>query len=209
MIWPCLLGLVGLDTTTFANTSLQHDLGPKAAVWMSADTAHCQPQSPCTDATMSILPHAAELANGYHLEPGVPSISEYRNLRKAAGLTPVTEAQATRVAPGSWYGCYITYRNQDDDQPRAVAMGRIIGDGGWYFHIADMATLPEHQRRGLGGIVLKHLLAYIKENSPDDGQPYISLFADPPGVRLYEKNGFVACEHSNELGMIMAAKKED
>ncbi|WP_370260313.1 hypothetical protein [Cryobacterium sp. TMT3-29-2] len=29
-------------------------------------------------------------------------------------------------------------------------MGRIIGDGGWYFHIADMATLPEFQGRGLG-----------------------------------------------------------
>ena len=30
------------------------------------------------------------------------------------------------------------------------ARGRVIGDGGWYFHIADMATLPEHQGRGLG-----------------------------------------------------------
>jgi len=33
-------------------------------------------------------------------------------------------------------------------------MGRVIGDGGWYFHIVDMAVLPEHQRRGLGDAVL-------------------------------------------------------
>ncbi|KAL1866673.1 hypothetical protein Daus18300_006617 [Diaporthe australafricana] len=149
---------------------------------------------------------ATELPRDYRLERGVPAITEYRDLRKSAGLTPVTEEQAAHVASGSWYGCHITYRNQDDDQSRVVAMGRIIGDGGWYFHIADMATLPEHQRKGLGDIVLKHLLQYIKENSPKDGTPYISLFADPPGLRLYGKNGFVAAEHTNELGMIMAAQ---
>lgn len=149
-----------------------------------------------------------ELPLGYRLEPKVPSTAEYRNLRKSAGLTPVTEAQAARVASGSWYGCHITCRNNEGDQPRAVAMGRIIGDGGWYFHIADMATLPEHQRKGLGSIILQHLLAYIKENSPDDGTPYINLFADPPGRRLYENNGFIAGEHFNELGMVLAKKKE-
>lgn len=82
-------------------------------------------------------------------------------------------------------------------------MGRIIGDGGWYFHIADMATLPEHQRKGLGGIILKHLLSYIRENIPGGGKPYISLFADPPGRRLYDQHGFVAGEKFDELGMVL------
>lgn len=150
-----------------------------------------------------------ELPAGYRLEHGVPPIAEYRNLRKSAGLTPVTEGQAARVASGTWYGCHITYRSHDDERPKAVAMGRIIGDGGWYFHIADMGTLPEHQRKGLGSIVLKRLLAYIKENSPADGEPYINLFADPPGRRLYEKNGFVAGESFNELGMVLAPEKKD
>lgn len=150
----------------------------------------------------------AELPSGYHLERGVPSITEYRNLRKSAGLTPVTEAQAARVASGSWYGCHITCQDENNGQLRAVAMGRIIGDGGWYFHIADMATLPERQRKGLGSIILKHLLAYIKENAPEDGTPYISLFADPPGRRLYESNGFVAGEHFNELGMVKVEPKK-
>ncbi|KAI7782920.1 hypothetical protein LA080_012794 [Diaporthe eres] len=151
---------------------------------------------------------AGELPLGYHLEPSVPSTAEYRNLRKVAGLTPVTEAQAARVASGSWYGCHITYRKNDDEQPRAVAMGRIISDGGWYFHIADMATLPEHQRRGLGSIVLHRLLAYIDENKPEDGTPFINLFADLPGRRLYEKNGFVAVERLNELGMALPSSRK-
>lgn len=149
-----------------------------------------------------------ELPPGYRLEQSVPPTAEYRNLRKTAGLTPVTEAQAARVASGSWYGCHLTYRNNEDDEPRVVAMGRIIGDGGWYFHIADMATLPEHQRKGLGSHILQHLLAYIKEKSPDDGTPYINLFADPPGRKLYEKTGFVAGERFNELGMVLDEKKD-
>ena len=45
-------------------------------------------------------------------------------------------------------------------------MGRIIGDGGWYFHVADMATLPDHQRRGLGVLVLSTLLERIAEHAP-------------------------------------------
>ena len=31
-----------------------------------------------------------------------------------------------------------------------VGMGRLLGAGGWYFHVLDMAVLPDHQRRGLG-----------------------------------------------------------
>lgn len=69
-------------------------------------------------------------------------------------------------------------------------MGRIISDGAWYFVIADMAVLPQHQRRGLGDVILKHLVAYIRKNAPE-GDPYVCLSADPPGRRLYAKNGFV------------------
>ncbi|KAK3489306.1 uncharacterized protein B0T23DRAFT_385164 [Neurospora hispaniola] len=129
------------------------------------------------------------LPKGYVLHAGYPPVSSYRHLRSASGLTPRSVAQAAPVPSNSWYGCYITH---DDNKP--VAMGRIIGDGGWYFHIADMATLPEHQRKGLGDVVLKELLAYIARNAPCDEKegeyPYITLFADGPGRRLYEKNGF-------------------
>jgi GNAT superfamily N-acetyltransferase len=71
----------------------------------------------------------------------------------------------------------------------AVAMGRVIGDGGWYFHIADMATLPAHQRKGIGRLVLQTLLDRIHEAAP--GTPWITLFADEPGVPLYRSMGFV------------------
>jgi GNAT superfamily N-acetyltransferase len=68
-------------------------------------------------------------------------------------------------------------------------MGRIIGDGGWYFHIVDMAVLPEHQRRGIGDVILTSLIDRIRREAP--AEPYISLLADAPGRRLYERHGFV------------------
>lgn len=68
-------------------------------------------------------------------------------------------------------------------------MGRAIGDGGWYFVVADMATAPDHQRRGLGRAVIDHLHADIERRAP--GEPYVTL-ADAAGRRLYEHAGFTA-----------------
>ncbi|RYO86434.1 hypothetical protein DL764_009009 [Monosporascus ibericus] len=139
---------------------------------------------------------ANNLAAGYVLHDDYPSLDDYLHLRAASGLKPVNSAQGAAVIKGSWYGCYVTTA---DDPSKAVAMGRIIGDGGWYFHITDMAVLPSHQRRGLGDAVLKRLLAKIKTDAAP-GEAYVTLMADPPGRRLYEKNGF-ADAMPQEMGM--------
>ena len=70
-----------------------------------------------------------------------------------------------------------------------MAMGRVIGDGGWYFHVVDMAVLPDHQRRGLGSAVLRYLLEQIRTRAPKGA--FVSLLADPPGRPLYARHGFV------------------
>ena len=68
-------------------------------------------------------------------------------------------------------------------------MGRVIGDGGWYFHVVDMAVLPDHQRRGLGSAVLTYLLEQIRARAPKGA--FVSLLADRPGRPLYARHGFV------------------
>ena len=122
--------------------------------------------------------------DGYRLVDGPPSVAAYLELRARAGLSPKRDDQAAASLPGSWAACHVLYDGDD----HAVAMGRLIGDGGWYFHVIDMAVLPEHQRRGLGTAVLDHLLAEVRRRAPRGA--YVNLLADPPGRPLYARHGF-------------------
>ncbi|WP_462418944.1 GNAT family N-acetyltransferase [Kytococcus sp. Marseille-QA3725] len=128
-----------------------------------------------------------------------PTLAEYLDMRPAAGLSPVTAEQGAPALTGSW--AWATVRAPDG---RLAAMGRVIGDGGWCFHVADMATHPDHQRRGLGRAVLQRLLDRITAEAPE--RPYVTLMGDGPGRRLYSSMGFVdAMPHS--MGMRWAPQE--
>ena len=136
------------------------------------------------------------LAPGYELVDGSPSTQDYLDLRLRSGLSPKRTEQAAEALRGSWAACHVLHEHEG----RSVAMGRVIGDGGWYFHVADMAVLPEHQRRGLGGAVLSYLLDRIRARAPRGA--LVTLLADPPGRALYAKHGFVESAPGS-IGMIL------
>lgn len=124
------------------------------------------------------------LHRDYRLLDGAPLLADYLRLRLESGLSPKSEAQGAGALTGSW-----TFRHVIDAAGETVGMGRVVGDGAWYFLIADMATLPQHQGQGIGGAILDALLAHITEHAPSGA--YVTLTADPPGKRLYEQRGFV------------------
>lgn len=150
-------------------------------------------------------PDGLALPGGYALHSGSPSVAEYRRLRADSGLTPVSETQAAKAIPGTWAFRHvrsITPHSGDDSTDavgEAVAMGRIVGDGGWYFVVADMATLPDHQRRGLGRVILTSLLDEVRASAEPGA--FVTLTADPPGRRLYESLGFEDVRIADEAGM--------
>jgi GNAT superfamily N-acetyltransferase len=137
------------------------------------------------------------LPEPYRLVEGPPDVDSYLALRRRAGLTPRTRAQAEAALVGGWAAVHAT-----DGQGRPVGMGRVIGDGGWYFHVVDMAVDPQHQRRGIGDGILDWLLARIAELAPPGA--YVSLLADEPGRRLYERHGF-APTAPRSIGMAISA----
>jgi GNAT superfamily N-acetyltransferase len=111
-----------------------------------------------------------------------PEAEEYLRLRSAAGLSVKSREQAVSAIAGTWTFRCVRLGSE------LVGMGRLIGDGGWYFVVADMAVLPEHQGRGVGGRILDALLAEVDARAPG---AFVSLVADPPGMRLYRSRGFV------------------
>ena len=132
--------------------------------------------------------------DAYRLVDEPPAVDDYVRLRAEAGLTPRTEEQARLAIAGGWAACHVVH----DATGETVGMGRVIGDGGWYFHVVDMAVLPGHQRRGLGDAILTALLDRIREAAPPDA--FVSLMADPPGRRLYARHGFTE-DRDASIGM--------
>lgn len=121
-------------------------------------------------------------------------------MRREAGLTPISIAQAEKAIPGTW--AWLTVRTADG---ALAAMGRVIGDGSWYFVLADVATAPALQRRGLGRVIVASLVRRIEEHA--DPHPYITLVGDPPGQRLYRSLGFR--DVSPSIGMVWDRRYAD
>ena len=113
----------------------------------------------------------------YVLRDGPPPAADAVDLRRRAGLTPKSLAQTVPALAGSWSAAHVVHVAS----AAVVGMGRVIGDGGWYFHIVDMAVLPDHQRRGIGDAVLTALLDRIRAAAPPGAT--VNLLADPPGRR--------------------------
>lgn len=118
----------------------------------------------------------------YTINHDIPSVDTYRHLRKASGLSAKTLEAASRGLPNSLFAVQITHAGE------TVAMGRVIGDGGTFYQVVDIAVLPAHQGRGLGKKVMLEIQAYIEREVP--ASAYVSLLADGEAYRLYQQYGF-------------------
>jgi ribosomal protein S18 acetylase RimI-like enzyme len=85
-----------------------------------------------------------------------------------------------------------------------IGFGRIIGDGGTVFQVTDVVVLPEYQGKGLGKRIMTELTDYIKEHAPK--YSYVSLIADGPADKLYEKYGFKDVKEHASKGMYLWLK---
>jgi ribosomal protein S18 acetylase RimI-like enzyme len=127
-----------------------------------------------------------------------PSVETYRHLRQAAGLSPKTREAAERGLPNTLFGVQVLCNGE------AVAMGRVIGDGGTFYQVVDVAVLPAYQGRGLGKKVMREIADYIAREVPESG--YVSLLADGQAYQLYAQFGF-ALTASASLGMGLKKSK--
>jgi GNAT superfamily N-acetyltransferase len=130
----------------------------------------------------------------YRLEPQAPPLADYLRLRHEAGLSPFTPEAATIGLKGTFFGVRLVCGEE------IIGMGRIIGDGGCFFQVTDIAVQPVHQGRGLGKRIMAALIDHLKVAAPESA--YVSLIADVPANRLYAQFGFEETA-PRSLGMAM------
>jgi GNAT superfamily N-acetyltransferase len=108
----------------------------------------------------------------YHLAERVPSVGDFNRVRMAAGLSE-KDAEAARVGlANTIFGVCVENR----------------GDGGLFFEVVDIAVVPEHQKKGLGKMIMDALMSWLTVNAPPTA--FVSLIADDGLSRFYERFGF-------------------
>ena len=99
-----------------------------------------------------------------------------------AGLSPESAEAAAAGLPNTLFAVLIR------KDARVVAMGRLVGDGGLFFQLVDIAVEPAHQGRGLGKAVVGTIVDHVKRTAPIGAR--VSLLADGEAHRLYAQFGF-------------------
>jgi ribosomal protein S18 acetylase RimI-like enzyme len=119
----------------------------------------------------------------YQFEERPPTTGEYLALCAAVGWEPFMNADAVPASlAGSLYHVVVVHAGQ------VVGMGRVVGDGAIYFYIQDIAVHPDHRRRGLGGAIMDHVIAYLRRQAPP--RAFVGLFATTGTEAFYRRYGF-------------------
>ncbi|NOR61089.1 MAG: GNAT family N-acetyltransferase [Rhodobacteraceae bacterium] len=137
--------------------------------------------------------------NELEVSNDAPSVAEFLKLRKEGGLCLFTPEAARIGLKGTLFA--VTLRHNGE----AIGMGRIVGDGGCFLQIVDIAVDPRHRGKGLGKMVMAELMAIAKENLPDTA--FLSLLADVPANKLYAQFGFEETAPES-LGMFCRIKND-
>ncbi|ACT03321.1 GNAT family N-acetyltransferase [Paenibacillus sp. JDR-2] len=120
----------------------------------------------------------------YEIIKRLPTVQEHKALWEAVGWGSIHIEMSGQSIAGSLYGVVV------EREGEVVGMGRVVGDGAMYFYIQDVAIAPEHQKQGLGKLIVEQLLDYIKERRHENGLAFVGLFASHGNDAFYEQFGF-------------------
>jgi ribosomal protein S18 acetylase RimI-like enzyme len=111
-----------------------------------------------------------------------PAAEEYLALRVAAGLSAMSAEGAATGLPASW--CSVCVRAGGE----LIGMGRVVGDGGLFLFVVDIAVAPAWQGRGWGKRIMAALMEQVHARA--SARTMVGLIADGTAFRLYEQFGF-------------------
>ncbi len=116
----------------------------------------------------------------------VIDVDTYLKLRASVGWKRLTREQAGRALAGSLYtvGLYVA------GQP--VGMGRLVGDGAVICYIQDLIVHPNAQGMGVGHMLMKRLIAYVRSLTGEGTEMMLDLMCARGREEFYKEHGFIA-----------------
>ena len=112
----------------------------------------------------------------------IVDLQSFKELRNSVGW-PLPPDQSIEISLRNTEFCIAAYVDSV-----LVGMGRIVGDKGFVYFIADIIVKPEYQGKKIGAKIMDSIMLYLEENAPKNS--YITLMAAKGKEGFYEKFGF-------------------
>ena len=109
---------------------------------------------------------------------------DFIRLRVEAGFAEVPVDHARKALQNGLINVSAIYNGE------LVGMGRLVGDGAMYWYLQEIIVLPQFQRKGIGTMIVDHLVDYAKANSVTGKFTTIGGVSAKGKEPFYEKMGF-------------------
>lgn len=109
---------------------------------------------------------------------------DFVRLRVKTGFAEIPVEHARKALQNGLLNVSAIYNGE------LVGMGRLVGDGAMYWYLQEVIILPEFQRKGIGTMIVNHLVNYAKANSTTGKFTTIGGVSAKGKEAFYEKMGF-------------------
>ncbi len=109
---------------------------------------------------------------------------DFIRLRIQAGFVEIPVEHARKALRNGLINVSAIYNGE------LVGMGRLVGDGAMYWYLQEIIILPQFQRKGIGTMIVNHLVDYARENSATGKFTTIGGVSAKGKEPFYEKLGF-------------------
>lgn len=118
------------------------------------------------------------------LSDNILQAEDFIRLRIEAGFVEIPLEHARRALQNGLINVSAIYNSE------LVGMGRLVGDGVMYWYLQEVVVLPEFQRKGIGTMIVNHLVDYAVANSVTGKFTTIGGVSAKGKETFYEKMGF-------------------
>lgn len=93
------------------------------------------------------------------LEDNILQAEDFVRLRIETGFAEIPVEHARKALQNGLVNVSALYRVE------LVGMGRLVGDGAMYWYLQEIIVVPQFQGKGIGRMIVNHLVEYARVNS--------------------------------------------